>query len=124
MTVSAQIIEVLNTLGQKFGIAIDWTQENVFPYLQQLSEKYIAYERSTSIVWIVFMAVIFAIAASIAVLAWASDWPEDAAGGLTVLAVITFVIAACVCLSEIFDLVACKNFPEKLIFRYVQSLLR
>ena len=35
---SEQIIEVLNALCEKFGIAIDWTAENVMPYLTDLAE--------------------------------------------------------------------------------------
>lgn len=33
MTVSDQIINVLDALCEKFGLVIDWTSENVVPYL-------------------------------------------------------------------------------------------
>ena len=33
------IIETLDYLFEKFGIAIDWTAENVMPYVQELAEK-------------------------------------------------------------------------------------
>ena len=56
MTVSSEIIEVLDYLGEKFGIAIDWTSNNVLPYLQTLVDKFIKWEISTSIVWIVIAA--------------------------------------------------------------------
>ena len=56
MTVSSEIIEVLDYLGEKFGIAIDWTSNNVLPYLQTLADKFIKWEISTSIVWIVIAA--------------------------------------------------------------------
>ena len=49
MTVSSEIIEVLDYLGEKFGIAIDWTSNNVLPYLQALVDKFIKWEISTSI---------------------------------------------------------------------------
>ena len=51
MTVSEQIIQVIDALCEKFGIVVDWTNENVFPYLETLCEKLIAYEIATSIVW-------------------------------------------------------------------------
>lgn len=35
MTLSSEIINVLEFVGDKFGIAIDWTQANVMPYLQE-----------------------------------------------------------------------------------------
>ena len=58
MTVSSEIIEVLDYLGEKLGIAIDWTSNNVLPYLQTLVDKFIQWEISTSIVWIAIAAFI------------------------------------------------------------------
>ena len=40
---SQQIIEVLDYLFEKFGIAIDWTSENVMPYIQELAGKIVTY---------------------------------------------------------------------------------
>ena len=60
MTVSSEIIEVLDYLGEKFGIAIDWTSNNVLPYLQTLADKFIKWEISTSIVWIAIAAFVIA----------------------------------------------------------------
>ena len=36
---SNEVIKVLDAFSQKFGIAINWTSENIMPYLQQLGEK-------------------------------------------------------------------------------------
>ena len=58
MSFSQEIINVLNYLGQKFGIAIDWTSENVMPYLQELAARYIKYEIFTSIAWMIAIPVI------------------------------------------------------------------
>lgn len=38
-----QIVEVLNALCEKFGIAVDWSSENVVPYLMELTHRYAAY---------------------------------------------------------------------------------
>ena len=48
MEVSDQIIKVLDEVGKRFGLAIDWTQQNIVPYLQELSHKIINYEIWTS----------------------------------------------------------------------------
>lgn len=53
MTVSEQIIQVLDALGEKIGIAVDWTSQNVVPVAQQICERYIRYETVMSILWIV-----------------------------------------------------------------------
>lgn len=50
---SEEIIKVLDYLGEKFGIAIDWTQENVFPYLQDLLSRFAGYRIAISIFWII-----------------------------------------------------------------------
>lgn len=39
MTVSEQIISVLDALCEKFGIAINWTEENVIPYVEILCKN-------------------------------------------------------------------------------------
>ena len=33
ITFSSQIIEILNNLAERFGIFIDWTDQNIIPYL-------------------------------------------------------------------------------------------
>lgn len=38
-----QIVEVLNALCEKFGIAVDWSSENMVPYLMELTHRYTAY---------------------------------------------------------------------------------
>jgi len=44
-----EIIKVLDNLGEKFGIAIDWSSANVVPYLQDLMTRIVKYETYTSI---------------------------------------------------------------------------
>ena len=53
MEFSQEIINVLDYLYSKFGITIDWTSENVMPYLEELCGRYIQYEIYTSIAWCV-----------------------------------------------------------------------
>lgn len=50
-----QIINVLNELSDKFGLAIDWSSENVLPYLNDLANRYIRYEIISSVISIVVM---------------------------------------------------------------------
>ena len=38
---SQEIIKVLEYLGDKLGIAIDWTAENVIPYAEELFKRYV-----------------------------------------------------------------------------------
>ena len=59
---SDEAIKILNFLGEKFGIAIDWTSKNVAPYLKDLGNRIINLEIASSIFWIVLVAVITGIA--------------------------------------------------------------
>ena len=44
MEVSNQIIEVLEYLSTKMGVVVDWTAENVMPYLRDLTERMVSYQ--------------------------------------------------------------------------------
>lgn len=43
MTVSQQIIEVLDALCEKFGVAIDWANANVMPQVTDLMQRVVLY---------------------------------------------------------------------------------
>ena len=58
MEISEQVIKVLDAVCDKFGIAIDWTSNNVIPYIQELGNKIITYDICNSIVWLVIGSVI------------------------------------------------------------------
>lgn len=59
MTASKQIIEILDAIGDKLGIAIDWTSENVWPYLKDLMEKYVRYVVVNKIFLIITSILVF-----------------------------------------------------------------
>ncbi|WP_252251299.1 hypothetical protein [Clostridium sp. VAP52] len=44
MNLNEQLIQVIDTLCEKFGIAIDWTNSNIVPYLQELSKRIVNYD--------------------------------------------------------------------------------
>ena len=58
MEISEQVIKVLDAVCDKFGIVIDWTSDNVIPYIQQLGNKIITYDICNSIMWLVIGSVI------------------------------------------------------------------
>lgn len=57
MTVSEQIISVLNALCEKFGIIVDWTAANVLPYAKDLCGRIITYSIASNIAIIVFLII-------------------------------------------------------------------
>ena len=58
---SEEIIKVLDDLGNRFGIAIDWSSQNILPYLQDLMTRFIKLQNASAIIWIIFSVIILII---------------------------------------------------------------
>ncbi len=54
---SEEIIKILDELGKRLGIAIDWSNENIMPYLQDLMGRFIAYKNIQAVLWILISAI-------------------------------------------------------------------
>lgn len=135
---SAQIIEVLNDICDKFGIAVDWTSKNIQPYLKELMTKCVNYKLATDIVWLVVGIILLIIGGVL--LRFASnnnrkyheieDYYERMHSNLdeTVAAQIIFGgiclgIAVILTLYFTINLITCVTFPEKIILDMVRSYL-
>ena len=46
----SEVIKVLDALSEEFGIVIDWTQQNVQPYIQDLCHRIMQYKLTTNII--------------------------------------------------------------------------
>ncbi|MPM29864.1 hypothetical protein SDC9_76405 [bioreactor metagenome] len=131
MEVSDQIIKVLDNLSEKVGIAVDWSQQNILPYLQELMAKYINYEIMTSIVWIIVMfvlcAVFFLVAKAFSKRAKKDEWDEDspncwaAIAGWVIFGILSFA-SIFVIVTQTMDIVRCVTFPEMQIIEYLNQL--
>ena len=130
---SDEIIKVMDILCEKFGIAIDWTAENVMPYFQQLMEKFIRYEIATSVFIIVELFLVTVISLVIALIikrngdSWC-DYFDDSEPlwwvmvicfAIAIIAGIVFAIIGGV---ECADIITCVLFPEKKIIEYIYAL--
>ena len=129
MSIGDQIIAVINDLCQKFGVAIDWTSENVVPYIEDLCARYIQFEIQTSIAWIVCMVSVTVLAGII----WAisaivnahscSGAAECVRWCSETVFWIAFVVTIIVSMYQAYDLIECCNLPEKVIIEYIESLI-
>jgi hypothetical protein len=137
MTVSEQIIQVIDALCEKFGIAVNWTSENVIPYVETLCKKLVAYEIGTSIAWMVIM-VSLSIGSIIATKkfyptfkkgleeeedSWDCGWTITttfAIIGLVGLNLATIIVVGC----QTMDIIKCATFPEMYIFEYISELIQ
>lgn len=57
--ISNEIIKILDELCKRFGIAIDWTNQNVMPYLQDVMTRFIKYKMITDVLWLLIGLVLF-----------------------------------------------------------------
>ena len=124
MTVSSEIIEVLDYLGEKFGIAIDWTSNNVLPYLQTLADKFIKWEISTSIVWIAIAAFVMVGMIVLINLKGIREINEETYGMLWIPIIVLIIISFIVICIQIFDIVECNMFPEKALYDFIKVMLK
>ena len=135
MTVSDQIIQVLDALCEKFGMAIDWTGENVLPYVELLCTKLVTWKIWTSVASIV-LAVALSIASVIATKklypifkrkienqrSWEDGWTVGAVVSIIGLVVLNSTVVIGVgC--QIMNIIKCVTFPEMFIFEYIQGVI-
>lgn len=55
---SEEIIKVLDELGKRFGLAIDWSNQNIIPYLQELMERFISFRNAQAITIILISLIV------------------------------------------------------------------
>ena len=120
MNVSDQIIQVIEHLAQKFGIAINWSSENIMPIVEELCTKYISYEIMTSKMWLIFGAVLFILIALIGVMTLVEDGVDAL---ILIIFVIPLSIPSVMILSQIHDIIRCTTFPELQILQYIQNFM-
>ena len=131
MNTSEQIISVLEYLGQKFGVVIDWTSAEVIPTLNTLAEKFIKWEIATSIGWIVFALLLGVIYGLFVLLyhkcadpddRWDFEW-NPIPGLIVVGGAIILVVALCVIGEQVGDIITASIFPEKMIYEYISNMI-
>lgn len=128
MNVSDQIIQVIEHLGEKFGIAINRSSENIMPIVEELCTKYISYEIMTSKTWLIICSVLVIIIGIIySAICW--HFSRDSyyeASDYAVLTLVLLVLAipfAVTGFVQILDIIRCTTFPELQILQYIQSFM-
>ena len=131
MTMSQQIIDVLNVLCEKFGIVVDWTEKNVIPYLEQLGSRIVSYEICTSWVWIalgiiLFIAMVIVVGACVKGYSLETneydqvDW--ICAGCF--IGIPLFVVSIGIILTQTFDIIQAYTSPELTIIDFIKPYLQ
>ena len=134
MKVSEQIIQVLEYLCEKFGIVVDWSADSALPLIQKLCERYIRWEISTSVAWMIFGIALLTIGFMIlpkvkSAMKRCNDDEETDVDELlipfgSIASILSFIIGTIIICVQIFDIIRCCAFPELQVFEYVQTLIQ
>lgn len=134
---SEEVIKILDDLSQRFGIAIDWSSQNVLPYLQDLMTRLIQYKNIQAIIWIVVSVIMFILVGIILRVAlkyidkyydrdeYSSVYDEDRAlaKGFAWLIAGIFIFAFILVITlNIRGLIQNIYLPEATIIEYIKSL--
>ena len=121
---SDEIIKVLDNIGEKVGITIDWTSQNILPYLQDLMHRFISLQNAKAIAWIIILSisVIIAIISLIVLTKKFKKEKYDGLISLTILLGVSILICLVIPLiCNIFGLFQNIYTPEITLLEYITN---
>lgn len=117
ITFTKDLIDVITYISDKLGVAVDWGSNNLVPYLQELGNKIVAYKENIAWMWVI-VGIIVAVIGVGALISYFVN--QD--GVWLFIAVCCIAAAACIIIPNMYTVIACKTFPEKVILDYVNSI--
>jgi hypothetical protein len=123
---SNEIIKVLDAICDKFGLAIDWTSQNVMPYVEQLCEHIVQYELVSSSIYTVLSLVILIVGTVLCIRMFkkifkSSLYEFDKVGAYSCtifLLVVIYLIFFPILITQFEDAITSLTFPEKTIIEF------
>jgi len=124
---SNEIIKVLDELAKRFGLAIDWTQKNIMPYITDLNNRVVNYSLTTSILWLIFLGIIGFIAYKMLIKAIKSkrDMYGDIKieyGMLGAFSGVGIAVSCLLIIINLINIIKCILLPELIILNILKSL--
>lgn len=130
---SNEFSEALDALGEKFGIVIDWTQQNIQPYVQDLMQRVVQYKLATSI----FGTVCWRLILIVCIVLFARNFKkvkfdclgylEDGCGKYLITTIATgilILVSALIFPKMIDNIIQCVYIPEKIILKELQTIIK
>lgn len=114
------IIQIINDLATKFGIIIDWSADNIMPYLNVLFDKFIAWKTSTAILFICIAGFLFLVTAALAITDFAIGYADGVLGIFMLIGAVICLVWLCI---NIYRLIQIQTFPELVAIDYIKSLM-
>lgn len=129
---SNEIIKVLDAICDKFGLAIDWTSQNVMPYVEQLCEHIVRYELVSSTIYTVLSLVILVVGTIFCIRMFkkifkSSLFDFDKTGayaGIIFLLIAIYMIFFTTLTIQFEDAITALTFPEKTIIEFISQYIQ
>jgi len=124
-----ELVELLKELANQMGIAVDWTSENIRPYIIDIMGRLAKYEIFTSVIWILLFAIIVFIAVQFWKIAYKKykdvddyEFDDESFFWISILLglVIIGVVIGIVC--QLSDIGEAIYMPEVLLIEKLRSL--
>lgn len=128
---SEEIIKVLDELGKRFGIIIDWSNQNIIPYLQELLKRFICYRNITACVWIIIS--IAMTISGVVMIRFLNKWiksedfnsyydNEELAIVGYAFSIIIIILGIGLILGNMFGIVKNVCMPEIVVYEYIKNI--
>lgn len=130
---SEEIIKVLDELGKRFGIVIDWSNQNIIPYLQELLKRFICYRNITACIWIIIS--IAMTISGVVMIRFLNKWrksdnyDKDYFNDDEMLAVPGYIFSICIIalgigliIVNMFGIVKNVCMPEMVVYEYITNI--
>ena len=127
---SEEIIKVLDELGKRFGIVIDWSNQNIIPYLQELFKRFICYRNITACVWII-ISIAITISGVVMLRSlnkWRKsddygDYDDDMLVGLGYIFSISIIaLGIGLIIGNMFGIIKNICMPEMVVYEYIKNI--
>ena len=130
---SEEIIKVIDELGKRFGIVIDWSNQNIIPYLQELLKRFICYRNITACVWIIvsIAMTIGGVVMSKILNKWekSDNYNESYCSDDEFLAIMGYIFSICIIalgigliIGNILGIVKNICMPEMVVYEYIKNI--
>jgi hypothetical protein len=130
---SEEIIKVLDELGKRFGIVIDWSNQNIIPYLQELLKRFICY-RNIIACGLIIISIAMTIS-GVVMIKFLNKWrksdnyDEDYCSDDVTLAAIGYIFSICIIalgigliIGNMFGIVKNICMPEIVVYEYITNI--
>lgn len=123
MNFSSEFERSIDILCARFGIALDWGNENVVPYLKDLMERFIQFKIQTSTFYTCISLFIFVVGVILLIIGAVMEHNRDDGFLSLVIGFIGAVsgfIGACI---NIYVIIKCNTIPEMIVLEYLKNVM-